>query len=71
MKIAKDAGLPPIRLHSLRHSLAFWMHKIGVTPTDAAALLGHTVRVYLATYLPSSGSAGITVAAEALGAIAS
>jgi len=62
------AGVPTIRLHSVRHSLAFWLHHVGVAPADAAAFLGHTVEVHLGTYLPDSGAAGITAAAQALAA---
>lgn len=65
-RLCADAGVPVIRLHSVRDSLAFWLHSLGVTPADAAALLGHTVEVHLSTYLPDSGSAGIAVAAAAL-----
>jgi integrase len=65
--LAREAGLPPITLHAVRHSLAFWLHREGVTPADAAALLGHTVEVHLSTYLPHSGASGITSAARALG----
>lgn len=65
--LCRDAKVPAIRLHSVRHSVAFWLHQLGVAPADAAALLGHTVEVHLSTYLPDSGSAGITAAAAALG----
>lgn len=61
------AEVPSITLHSVRHSLAFWLHSLGVTPADAAALLGHTVDVHLSTYLPHSGSSGIAAAAQAIG----
>lgn len=65
--LATAAGLPVIRLHSLRHSIAFLLHDAGVVPNDAASLLGHSLQVHMSTYLPSSGSAGITVAAQAMG----
>lgn len=65
-RLCHQAGVPEIRLHSVRHSLAFWLHQIGVAPADAAALLGHTVEVHLSTYLPDSGSSGIAAAAAAL-----
>lgn len=65
--LCSEAEVPLIRLHSVRHSLAFWLHKVGVSPADAAALLGHTVEVHLSTNLPDSGSAGIAAAAAALG----
>jgi len=66
-RLCVAAGVPSIRLHSVRHSLAFWLHHLGVAPADAAALLGHTVEVHLSTYLPHSGAAGIVAAAQALG----
>jgi integrase len=64
--LCRSAGVPSIRLHGVRHSLAFWLHQAGVAPADAAALLGHTVEVHLSTYLPHSGDAGIRRAAAAL-----
>lgn len=67
-RLCAAAGVPTIKLHSVRHSLAFWLHQLGVAPADAAALLGHTVEVHLAIYLPHSGAAGIQAAARALGA---
>ncbi|MGP4975967.1 site-specific integrase [Brachybacterium tyrofermentans] len=63
-----SAKVPTIRLHSVRHSLAFWLHHVGVAPANAAAFLGHTVEVHLGTYLPDSGDAGIEAAAQALAA---
>ena len=65
--VCREAALPPITLHAVRHSLAFWLHREGVTPADAVALLGHTVEVHLSTYLPHSGASGIASAAQALG----
>jgi integrase len=65
--LCRAAGVPLITLHAVRHSLAFWLHREGVTPADAAALLGHTVEVHLSTYLPHSGASGIASAARALG----
>lgn len=65
-RVCVAAGVPTITLHSVRHSLAFWLHREGVAPADAAALLGHTVEVHLSTYLPHSGAAGISSAARAI-----
>ena len=65
--LCSGAGVPVIRLHSVRHSLAFRLHSLGVTPADAAAFLGHTVDVHLSIYLPESGNAGVSRAAAALG----
>ena len=70
-RISAGAGVRPIRLHSVRHSLAFWLHGLGVTPAAAAALLGHTVEVHLSTYLPEAGANGIAAAAEALSRVTS
>lgn len=66
-RLCVDAEVPRITLHSVRHSLAFLLHRNGVTPADAAAFLGHTVEVHLSTYLPHSGAAGIAAAAAAIG----
>ncbi|MFC7404294.1 tyrosine-type recombinase/integrase [Georgenia alba] len=66
-RLCVAAGVPSITLHSVRHSLAFWLHQVGVAPADAAALLGHTVEVHLSTYLPHSRAAEFTAAAQALG----
>jgi len=66
-QLCVEAGVEVITLHNVRHSLAFWLHREGVTPADAAALLGHTVEVHLSTYLPHSGSTGIAAAAHTLG----
>ncbi len=65
--VCRGADLPPITLHALRHTLAFLLHREGVTPADAAALLGHSLPVHMSTYLPTSGASGITTAAQALG----
>ena len=45
-----DAGLPRIRLHSLRHTAASLMAAAGVPIIDAAALLGHDPLVYSQVY---------------------
>lgn len=62
-KLCDEGGHRRIRLHSVRHSLAFWLHSVGVSPADAAAFLGHRVDVYLSTYLPKSGDDGVARAA--------
>lgn len=66
-RVCREAGVPTIKLHNVRHSLAFTLHAAGVTPADAAALLGHSVEVHMAHYLPASKGSGIARAAEALG----
>lgn len=66
-RLCAMAGVPTMKLHNVRHSIAFWLHQLGVAPADAAALLGYTTQVHLDTYLPHSGTAGIQAAAHALG----
>jgi hypothetical protein len=49
-----------------RHALALVMHRAGVAPVDAAAVLGHSVEVHLSVYLPRSDE-GARSAADTLG----
>lgn len=63
-RLSAQAGLPSIRLHALRHSLAAWFDLIGVPPSAGAAWLGHTLAVYLSTYFPERGAEGIAAAAS-------
>jgi len=65
--LTAKAGVQPINLHQVRHSVAFALHGLGVTPADAAALLGHEVQVHLNAYLPHSGTTGIATAASVFG----
>jgi integrase len=66
-RLSRQAGLRVIRLHLVRHTLAVAMDRAGVAPVDAAPLLGHTVDVYVSTYLRPSEQ-GARSAASALGA---
>jgi integrase len=50
--LCREAGVPVIRLHDIRHSVALMLHRAGQAPADVAALLGHTLTVHLATYVP-------------------
>jgi integrase len=50
--LCATAGVPPIRLHEVRHTLALMLHRAGEAPADVAALLGHTVSTHLAHYVP-------------------
>ncbi|MCM3576940.1 site-specific integrase [Micrococcus luteus] len=65
--LCRKAGVPTIRLHAVRHSMAFLLHAQGATPADAAALLGHTTEVHLASYLPASGNDGVARAGQKFG----
>ena len=50
-RIAKKAGLPPIRVHDLRHSHASMLINMGVPPLEIADRLGHeSVKTTLDTY---------------------
>ena len=56
-KLLKDADLPPIRFHDLRHSAATFLLGKGVHPKIVQDILGHsTINMTLDTYshvLPS------------------
>jgi integrase len=65
--LCRQAGIPVVQLHSVRHTLATIMHKAGTAPADAAALLGHTVAVHLARYVTPTEK-GARTAASGLGA---
>lgn len=64
--LSRAAGVPVIRLHDVRHTIATTLHRAGQAPADAAALLGHTVAVHLATYVTGT-ERGTRTAAAALG----
>lgn len=59
-----SSGLPEIRLHALRHSLATLMHRAGVAPADAASVLGHTVSTHLSFYVRPTESGAESAAAK-------
>lgn len=66
--ICRQACVPAIRLHDIRHSVALMLHRAGQAPADAAALLGHSVAVHLTTYVPRT-EVGAQSAATALGQV--
>lgn len=63
--LCKEAGLVPIKLHAVRHSLATALHDAGVAPAHAAAMLGHTVATHLSYYVTRTDT-GIAQAADTL-----
>jgi integrase len=65
--LCRHAEVPEVGLHDVRHTLATIMHRAGLAPSDAAALLGHTVAVHLATYVTPTQK-GARAAASGLGA---
>jgi integrase len=64
--LSRQAGVPVVILHAVRHTLALMMHRAGIAPADAAALLGHTLAVHLARYVPLT-ERGARSAASGLG----
>jgi integrase len=66
-RLCRQAGLRPIHIHLIRHTLAVAMDRAGVAIVDGAAFLGHTPDVYVSTYLRKSEQ-GARSAASALGA---
>ena len=67
-RLCREAGLPVVRLHSIRDTLAAKLEDLGVPPASAASLLGHTVPVYHAIYVQRTEK-GARAAASALGAV--
>ena len=65
--LCRDAGVRQVHLHAVRHTLALMMHRAGIAPADAAALLGHTVQTHLTVYVPLTEK-GARTAASGLGA---
>lgn len=57
-------GVPVVRLHWLRHTLATIMHRAGIEAADAAAVLGYSTAVHL-TYYVTSSQTGVNRAAAA------
>jgi integrase len=64
--LSKAAKVREVGIHSVRHGLALTLHRAGVAPADAAALLGHTVTTHLAFYTVNT-ERGAASAAVALG----
>ena len=69
IRACERAGVRRIKLHGVRHTLATALANLGVNPADGAALLGHTVEVYLAVYNISTASGRLDAAARAAGVL--
>jgi integrase len=65
--LSRQAEVSKVRMHSVRHTVALIGHRAGIAPADMAALLGHTLAVHYATYLPLT-ERGARAAASGLGA---
>ena len=63
-RLARDAGLPSVHLHAIRHTLGLIMHRNGVAPVDAAAFLGHSLETHIRYYLSASERGARTAAAS-------
>ena len=64
-EVCRGAGVPSIRLHDVRHSVATMLHAAGIAPAAAASLLGHGLQVHLNTYVTPT-QAGLDLAGAAL-----
>lgn len=52
--LCREAGVPRIGVHAVRHTLARIMHESGISPGSAAKFLGHTLAVHLDVYVVMS-----------------
>jgi integrase len=62
-KAARRAGLESISGHCIRHLCACEMLNAGVSPLDAAGVLGHTVQMLMSTYAHATANPARLVAA--------
>jgi integrase len=70
LALARAAGLPPIRLHDLRHGAASIMLAAGVPAKVVSETLGHsTVRLTLDTYTSVYSAVSISAAEDAARAV--
>lgn len=53
-RICHEAGLPRIKLHAIRHTIASELHDRGVAPATGAALLRHSVETHMRSYVRST-----------------
>jgi integrase len=65
-RLCLGAGVRPVGLHRIRHTLANLMHDNGVPPKRAADLLGHSLEVHLSRYITSTQQ-GTDEAARTIG----
>lgn len=54
LNLSQEAGLPRVRLHSVRHTIAPALHDAGVAPATAAGLLGHSLQTHMSVYVQST-----------------
>jgi integrase len=70
-KLAKSAGVRPIRLHDARHSCGTALHLRGVPLAVIAAWLGHADASTTARLYVHSQSEALVAAGQSLGAVVS
>jgi integrase len=62
-RLCADAGVPAVRLHAIRHTVATILHDRAVPPVAAAALLGHSLQTHLAVYVQPTQTGAASAAA--------
>lgn len=67
-QMCRDAKVPGIRLHDVRHSVATMLHANAVASAHSAALLGHSTATHVATYITATQD-GIDTAGAALATV--
>jgi integrase len=66
-RMCSAAGVPVIRLHNVRHTIALLLKLSGKPPWVGAGLLGHSVEVHEKTYARGYAAPGMQAAADSLG----
>jgi len=66
-RLCAAAGVPTIRLHNVRHTIALLLKLRGEPPWVGAGLLGHSVEVHEKTYARGYAAPGMNAAASSLG----
>ena len=66
-RLRVSMGVPVVRMHWLRHTLATILHRAGVEAADAAMVLGHSTQVHLTHYVTPT-QRGVDRAAAAFAA---
>lgn len=67
-ELCRAVGVPVIRLHAVRHTLASALHDAGEPPAAVARFLGHTVGTHLTFYVRSTDES-VNRAAVRFGAV--
>lgn len=65
-RLSHEAGLPRIKMHALRHTIASRLEQLVVPAATRAALLGHTIQVDVYTMTTDDQ---LTAATEAFGSV--